>query len=79
MSIGIGLLKCLIENNIPFTTLLEKGIDERFFESEKEKLAYNFIKDFREKYGKYPELTTLEQECQSVFYKGYLKSPLNIG
>ena len=76
MSIGIGLLKCLIENDIPFTTLLEKGIDERFFESEKEKLAYNFIKDFRGKYGKYPELTTLEQECKISILQRLPKEPL---
>jgi len=76
LSIGIGLLKCLIENDIPFTTLLEKGIDEKFFESEKEKLAYNFIKDFRERYGKYPELTTLEQECKISILQRLPKEPL---
>lgn len=63
MSTALGLIKCLVENNIPLSTLFDYGINETYFDTDKERKAYNFIKYFRETYGKYPELSTIAREC----------------
>ncbi len=61
MSIGFGILKSVIENDSPFSELIEHGIDEHFFEGQ-EKQAYIFIKNFRYKHKTYPKLSTVEIE-----------------
>lgn len=76
MSIGIGLLRTLIEENTPVTTLYDYGIDDSFFETQKEKLALNFIKNFKLKYGKYPEIETIAKECDVSIISRLPKEPL---
>ena len=76
MSIGLGLLKCLVENNTPITELYNYGIDDSFFESEREKRTLHFIKNFRINYGKYPEIKTIEKECSLPRFKDLPTEPL---
>ena len=76
MSIGIGLLKCLVENNIPITELYNYGVDDSFFESDREKRTLHFIKNFRINYGKYPEINTIEKECKITHLKNLPSEPL---
>ena len=65
MSIGWGLLKSVISDNIPLTDLYEQGIDETFF-IDSEKAAFEFIKDFKQKHHKYPQLHTVAIEAGSA-------------
>jgi len=61
MSVGFAVLKSVIINEIPFSTLMEHGIDDTFLEGS-EVSAYHFIKNFKYKHGKYPEIRTIEAE-----------------
>lgn len=60
-SVGFGVLKALVTQDIPFSELIEHGLDEHFFEGA-EKQAYLFIKNFRYRHNKYPEIRTIEAE-----------------
>lgn len=60
-SVGFGALKALVTQDIPFSELIEHGLDEHFFEGA-EKQAYLFIKNFRYRHDKYPEIRTIEAE-----------------
>ena len=59
-SIGFGLFKALIENQIPFSSLQQHSIGEDHFQ-EKELSAYRFIRQFIEEYGQYPALETISR------------------
>ena len=76
MSTGLGLLKCLVEENKPFTLLYDYSIDDTFFETKKEKKVYEFIKNFRLSYGKYPELETVARECDTSIITRLPKEPI---
>lgn len=60
-SVGFGVLKALVTQDIPFSELIEHGLDEHFFEGA-EKQAYLFIKKHKYDYGEYPKLKTIEVE-----------------
>jgi replicative DNA helicase len=64
-SIGYGLIKSLVEHDLPLTDLYEQGIDETFF-VERERTAFEFLKNFRQKHGTYPKLTTIAAESGSI-------------
>lgn len=59
-SIGFGLFKSLVENNIPFSSLQNHSITEEHFQ-DKELDAYRFIKQFILEYGQYPTLETISR------------------
>lgn len=59
-SIGFGLFKALVENNIPFSNLQNHSITEDHFQ-EKELAAYRFIRGFILEYGEYPRLETVSR------------------
>jgi replicative DNA helicase len=59
-SIGFGLFKALVENNIPFSNLQNHSITEDHFQ-DKELEAYRFIKQFILEYGEYPRLDTVSR------------------
>ena len=61
MSIGFGLLKSLVENDLPLSEVLERGLDESYFEPA-ERSAFNFIRNFKQKHGYYPNTHTIEIE-----------------
>ena len=64
MSIGFGLLKSLLENQEPLSTLMERGVDETYFEGA-EKSAFEFVRQFKAKHGYYPNKETVEVEAGS--------------
>jgi hypothetical protein len=57
---GFGLLKSLIENNIPFSSLQNHSITENHFR-EKEVDAYRFVRQFILEYGQYPAIETISR------------------
>lgn len=59
-SIGFGLFKALVENNIPFSNLQNHSITEDHFR-DKELEAYRFIRGFILEYGEYPRLETISR------------------
>ena len=61
MSIGFGLLRSLVENDQPLSEVLERGLDESYFE-QAERSAFNFIRNFKQKHGYYPNIQTIEVE-----------------
>ena len=61
MSIGFGLIKKVVEDDIPLTDLIEQGIDETYFKGA-EKSAFEFLRNHRSKYGVYPEKQTIAIE-----------------
>ena len=68
MSIGFGILKSVLNTQAPFSDILEAGIDDTYFEGA-EQAAYEFIKTFRYKHGKYPEVKTVEVEIPGARFK----------
>lgn len=75
-SIGFGALKSLLVNESPFSDMLEHGLDEGFFQGDELK-AYNFVKDFRYKHNKYPEIRTIEAEIgKDTIFKDLPVEPL---
>jgi len=59
-SIGFGLFKALVENNIPFSNLQNYSITEDHFR-DKELSAYRFMRQFILEYGEYPRLETISR------------------
>lgn len=76
MSVGIGAIKCLIENDTPFSRLYDFGVDESFFEGEHEKKTIRYIKEFRKKYNKYPTLKTVALECNLKYIDSIPTEPI---
>lgn len=60
-SIGFGLFKSLIENEVPFTTLNDNQIGVEHFR-DREVDAYTFIREFILEYSTYPRLDTIARQ-----------------
>jgi len=75
-SIGIGILKSVISDNLPFSLLLEAGIDETFMEGD-EVRAYDFVKEFRFNHNKYPNFETVEAEVPTISFRGLPVEPVD--
>lgn len=74
-SIGIGILKSVIVQNLPFSEIVEHGIDESFLDGA-EKDAYNFVKQFKYKHNQYPQLKTIEAEVPSISFTALPEEPV---
>lgn len=75
-SIGWGLIKCVIENDIPLTELYEQGIDENYFINA-EKKAFEFVKDFKDQHNRYPNPHTVAVEAgDALAFDGLENEPL---
>lgn len=74
-SIGIGILKSVISQNLPFSEIVEHGIDDTFLEGA-EKDAYNFVKQFKYKHNQYPNLKTIEAEVPSISFTALPEEPV---
>ena len=70
MSVGIGLIKRVIEENRHLSDLSDDfGIDESFFTDKKEKEAFTYVRNHFLSYGVLPTLVTVEHECGVSFTK----------
>ena len=76
MSIGFGILKSVITTGAPFSDILEAGLDDTYFEGA-EKEAYQFIKTFRYKHNKYPEIKTVEVEVAGSRFRDLPTEPVD--
>lgn len=74
-SIGIGILKSVIAQNLPFSEIVEAGIDTTFLEGA-ELDAYNFVKTFKYNHDKYPKIETIEAEVPSISFKHLPEEPV---
>jgi replicative DNA helicase len=74
-SIGIGILKSVISQNLPFSEIVESGVDETFFEGA-ELDAYNFVKNFKYNHDKYPNFDTIEAEAPTISFKNLPEEPV---
>jgi len=74
-SVGIGILKSVIAQNLPFSEIVESGIDDTFFEGS-EIDAYNFVKSFKYDHNKYPKFETIEAEIPTISFNGLPEEPL---
>jgi replicative DNA helicase len=74
-SIGIGILKSVIAQNLPFSEIVEHGIDDTFLEGA-EKDAYNFVKHFKYKHNQYPNLKTIEAEVPGISFTALPEEPV---
>jgi replicative DNA helicase len=74
-SIGIGILKSVIAQNLPFSEIVEHGIDETFLDGN-EKDAYNFVKQFKYKHNQYPKLKTIEAEVPGISFTALPEEPV---
>jgi len=75
MSVGLGLLKAVVTNNLPFSDIVESGIDETFFEGA-EKDAYEFVKAFKYKHNTYPKVETVEAEVPNARFGPFPDEPV---
>jgi len=64
-SIGFGLFKSLVENEVSFSTLNDYQVNENHFR-DKEVEAYHFVKEFILDYGTYPRLETIARQIGAV-------------
>jgi replicative DNA helicase len=74
-SIGIGILKSVIVQNLPFSEIIEHGIDDTFLQGA-EKDAYNFVKQFKYKHNQYPNLKTIEAEIPGISFTALPEEPV---
>jgi len=74
-SVGVGILKSVIVQNIPFSEIVESGIDDTFLEGA-EIEAYNFVKTFKYKHNKYPKFETIEAEVPLISFKSLPEEPV---
>ena len=74
-SIGIGILKSVIAQNLPFSEIVEHGVDDTFLEGA-EKDAYNFVKQFKYKHNQYPNLKTIEAEVPGISFTALPEEPV---
>ena len=74
-SIGIGILKSVIVQNLPFSEIIEHGIDDTFLDGA-EKDAYNFVKQFKYKHNQYPNLKTIEAEVPGISFTALPEEPV---
>jgi replicative DNA helicase len=74
-SIGIGILKSVIAQNLPFSEIVESGVDETFLEGA-ELDAYNFVKNFKYNHNKYPNFDTIEAEVPTISFKNLPEEPV---
>lgn len=58
---GWGLLKSLIEENAPVGDIYKQGLDDEMFYG-KQKAALDFIKEYKQENGTYPNLELIVQE-----------------
>ena len=70
MSIGLGLLKRVVEENRHLSDLTDIfGIDDSFFVDKKEAEVLTYIRNHFMSYGVLPKLVTVEHECEMSFSK----------
>ena len=74
-SIGIGIIKSVIVQNLPFSEIIEHGIDDTFLDGA-EKDAYNFVKQFKYKHNQYPNLKTIEAEVPGISFTALPEEPV---
>ncbi len=74
MSVGLGLLHCLISSNINIVYLDTCGVSKGHFIND-ERIVYKFVKDYFFKYGKSPKLKTTEKETK-VSFPEFPKEPI---
>lgn len=67
MSVGLGVIKAVITNNLPFSDIVESGIDDTFLEGA-EKQVYEFVKTFKYKHNKYPQIKTIIAEVPQASF-----------
>lgn len=58
MSIGLGLLKSLIQENCSFSRLSEEGITREYFTESNEEILYTFLLNYSMNVGGLPQLDT---------------------
>lgn len=63
MGAGYGFIKALIKNQVPFSSVMERGIDEKFFK-DKELQAFVFVADYYREYQSYPSYRLVEIEIE---------------
>jgi len=66
MSCGYGLLRSIVDNNIPFSVLAEHGITADFFKPGDETAAYQFMSEYAQNVGGTPTFSTVTR---------YLRNP----
>jgi len=74
-SVGIGILKSVMAQNLPFSEIVEAGIDDTFLEGA-EIEAYNFVKTFKYKHDKYPKFDTVTAEVPTISFSGLPEEPV---
>jgi len=74
-SIGIGILKSVIAQNLPFSEIVESGVDETFLEGA-ELDAYTFVKNFKYNHNKYPNFDTIEAEVPTISFTSLPEEPV---
>lgn len=68
MSVGLGLLHCLVAGSINITHLDTCGVSSDHF-LDNEKAVYKFVRSYSIKYGKSPQLVTTQKETKISFPK----------
>ena len=62
-TIGFGLIKAVIEEQVPLSQLAEEGITDKHFEGN-ERRAYDFVQKHYQKYNVLPKITTVAVEIE---------------
>lgn len=75
MSVGLGLIKAVVVKDLPFSDIVESGIDETFLEGA-EKDVYEFVKAFKYKHSVYPKLETIEAEVPNAVFAPFPDEPV---
>lgn len=73
-SVGFGLIKSVIENNVRISDLTAYGIDQGKFIGQ-ETAAYQFITDYFMEHGVYPQLRTVEVEVSADVFTSLPDEP----
>jgi len=66
MSVGLGVLKKILEGDYPLSRLHEAGVTEKFFIKNEKKVYAFIVKHFME-YKVLPKIKTVEEELEVVF------------
>jgi len=75
MSLGLGILKSVITNELPFSDIVESGIDDTYLEKD-EQQAYEFVRTFKAKHNQYPQLRTVEAEISNISFEHLPNEPI---
>jgi archaellum biogenesis ATPase FlaH len=62
-TVGFGVIKSIIENSVPLSQLVEIGVTEEYFRGD-EKKAFNFLKEYFNRYSTHPSLATIAVEIE---------------